>query len=310
MRASFHIESTRSSSRCRSGTSGAKRRSVPMRRSRSAQILEAARSLRTPASRARRSRSGARAYAAAHAAFARELAARRTAARRRHHARIPDRRRPRRRSARTAVVLSEGGHELSTSSPGTCGARVRAPCSPSGGGSLGWNGGAAIGAKLGAARSAGGRADGDGSYLFSQPSTVHWMARRYATPFLQVVYNNGGWKAPTRRGDRDASRWRRQSRRRYRYRRLLPSPTMRHRRGCGRRVCAQDFASGRDRAGARGCARGSARRAALCRDRCAARGALIAIKLTAKATSTAGTRARRWSGSTVSFPVASAAARH
>jgi acetolactate synthase-1/2/3 large subunit len=22
------------------------------------------------------------------------------------------------------------------------------------------------------------------------------MARRYGTPFLQVVYNNGGWKAP------------------------------------------------------------------------------------------------------------------
>ncbi len=28
------------------------------------------------------------------------------------------------------------------------------------------------------------------------PSTVHWMARRYSTPFLQVVFNNGGWQAP------------------------------------------------------------------------------------------------------------------
>ena len=37
---------------------------------------------------------------------------------------------------------------------------------------------------------------GDGSYMFSVPSTVHWMARRYQTPFLQVVYNNRGWKAP------------------------------------------------------------------------------------------------------------------
>ena len=37
---------------------------------------------------------------------------------------------------------------------------------------------------------------GDGSYMFSVPSTVHWMARRYATPFLQVVFNNRGWKAP------------------------------------------------------------------------------------------------------------------
>jgi acetolactate synthase-1/2/3 large subunit len=37
---------------------------------------------------------------------------------------------------------------------------------------------------------------GDGSYMFSQPSTVHWMARRYETPFLHVVYNNRGWRAP------------------------------------------------------------------------------------------------------------------
>jgi acetolactate synthase-1/2/3 large subunit len=37
---------------------------------------------------------------------------------------------------------------------------------------------------------------GDGSYLFSVPATVHWMARRYRTPFLQIVYNNRGWKAP------------------------------------------------------------------------------------------------------------------
>ena len=28
------------------------------------------------------------------------------------------------------------------------------------------------------------------------PSSVHWMARRYGTPFLTVVYNNGGWKSP------------------------------------------------------------------------------------------------------------------
>ena len=37
---------------------------------------------------------------------------------------------------------------------------------------------------------------GDGSYMFSAPSTVHWMARHYRTPFLQVVYNNRGWRAP------------------------------------------------------------------------------------------------------------------
>jgi acetolactate synthase-1/2/3 large subunit len=32
--------------------------------------------------------------------------------------------------------------------------------------------------------------------MFSQPSTVHWMARQYRTPFLQIVYNNRGWKSP------------------------------------------------------------------------------------------------------------------
>ena len=37
---------------------------------------------------------------------------------------------------------------------------------------------------------------GDGSYMFSVPSSVHWMARKYETPFLQVIYNNGGWRSP------------------------------------------------------------------------------------------------------------------
>jgi acetolactate synthase-1/2/3 large subunit len=32
--------------------------------------------------------------------------------------------------------------------------------------------------------------------MFSVPSTVHWMARQYATPFLTVVFNNRGWQAP------------------------------------------------------------------------------------------------------------------
>ena len=37
---------------------------------------------------------------------------------------------------------------------------------------------------------------GDGSFMFSVPSSVHWMARRYATPFLQIIFNNRGWKSP------------------------------------------------------------------------------------------------------------------
>jgi acetolactate synthase-1/2/3 large subunit len=66
----------------------------------------------------------------------------------------------------------------------------------SGGSSLGWHGGAAIGVKLARPGHTVMCLTGDGSYLFSQPSVVHWMARRYQTPFLQVIYNNGGWKAP------------------------------------------------------------------------------------------------------------------
>ena len=66
----------------------------------------------------------------------------------------------------------------------------------SGGGSLGWNGGAAIGAKLAAPEATVVAVSGDGSYMFSVPSSVHWMARRYATPFLHIVLNNGGWKSP------------------------------------------------------------------------------------------------------------------
>jgi acetolactate synthase-1/2/3 large subunit len=66
----------------------------------------------------------------------------------------------------------------------------------SGGGSLGWNGGAAIGFKLANPEKTIAAIAGDGSYMFSVPSSVHWMARRYRTPFLQVVLNNGGWSAP------------------------------------------------------------------------------------------------------------------
>ena len=66
----------------------------------------------------------------------------------------------------------------------------------SGGGALGWNGGAAFGAKLAAPEKTVVALTGDGSYMFSVPASVHWMAAKYKAPFLQVVYNNRGWKAP------------------------------------------------------------------------------------------------------------------
>ena len=65
----------------------------------------------------------------------------------------------------------------------------------SGGASLGWSGGAALGMKLAKPAKTVFSLIGDGSYLFSVPSAVHWMARKYKTPFLQVIYNNGGWRA-------------------------------------------------------------------------------------------------------------------
>jgi acetolactate synthase I/II/III large subunit len=66
----------------------------------------------------------------------------------------------------------------------------------SGAGSLGWNGGAAIGAKLAEPESTVVAICGDGSYMFSIPSTVHWLSRQYGAPFLQIVLNNRGWRAP------------------------------------------------------------------------------------------------------------------
>ncbi|KAF8802178.1 thiamine diphosphate-binding protein [Phlegmacium glaucopus] len=76
----------------------------------------------------------------------------------------------------------------------------------SGGSSLGWALGAAVGAYVanGMTDKAGVRKKhdlivaivGDGSYLFGVPSSAYWMARKYDTPFLTIVLNNGGWKSP------------------------------------------------------------------------------------------------------------------
>jgi acetolactate synthase-1/2/3 large subunit len=66
----------------------------------------------------------------------------------------------------------------------------------SGGGSLGWNGGAAVGIKMALPEATVVSLTGDGTYMFTAPSSVHWMSRHYQTPFLHVVYNNRGWKAP------------------------------------------------------------------------------------------------------------------
>ncbi len=65
----------------------------------------------------------------------------------------------------------------------------------SGGGSLGWAGGGAV-AKLAAPDKTVVCLVGDGSFLFGVPSSSQWVARRYRTPALTVIYNNRGWKPP------------------------------------------------------------------------------------------------------------------
>jgi thiamine pyrophosphate-dependent acetolactate synthase large subunit-like protein len=69
-----------------------------------------------------------------------------------------------------------------------------------GGGGLGWSGGAALGIKLATDAENGGRNKGkfvvqivgDGSYLFSVPGSVYWIAERYQIPVLTIVLNNKG----------------------------------------------------------------------------------------------------------------------
>lgn len=66
----------------------------------------------------------------------------------------------------------------------------------SGGGSLGWAGGAAVGAKLAAPGRTVVSLVGDGSYLFGVPASAQWLARRYQAPSLTVIFDNQGWKGP------------------------------------------------------------------------------------------------------------------
>ncbi|HEY2699703.1 MAG TPA: thiamine pyrophosphate-requiring protein [Pseudonocardiaceae bacterium] len=66
----------------------------------------------------------------------------------------------------------------------------------SGGGSLGWYAGAALGMKLARPEATVVSLVGDGTYLFGVPASAQWVARRYELPSLTVIYDNQGWKAP------------------------------------------------------------------------------------------------------------------
>jgi thiamine pyrophosphate-dependent acetolactate synthase large subunit-like protein len=69
-----------------------------------------------------------------------------------------------------------------------------------GGGGLGWSGGASLGIKLATDVLAGGpgkgdfvcQVVGDGTFLFSVPGSVYWIAQRYDIPTLTIVLNNKG----------------------------------------------------------------------------------------------------------------------
>jgi acetolactate synthase I/II/III large subunit len=132
-------------------------------------------------------------YSAIHAARSKELAAR--------EAPYPDAITPEYLTARVrehlppdALVLNEGitSHNIIADH-----IRANRPGSFfSGGGSIGWNTGAAVGIKLAHPDKTVVVLTGDGSYMASIPSAAHWIAGRYKTPFVQVVYNNRGWKAP------------------------------------------------------------------------------------------------------------------
>lgn len=91
-----------------------------------------------------------------------------------------------------------------------------------GGGGLGWSGGAALGIKLAADktrrhsdRNANENENGnpkqksstapssficqivgDGTFLFTVPSSVYWISQRYHIPILTIILNNNGWNAP------------------------------------------------------------------------------------------------------------------
>jgi thiamine pyrophosphate-dependent acetolactate synthase large subunit-like protein len=81
-----------------------------------------------------------------------------------------------------------------------------------GGGGLGWSGGGALGVKLASDfqhrdEASGDRFGtnkgkfvcqivGDGTYMFSVPGSVYWIAQRYDIAVLTIVLNNKGWNAP------------------------------------------------------------------------------------------------------------------
>lgn len=81
--------------------------------------------------------------------------------------------------------------------------RMRRPLSyfSCGGSGLGWGINAAIGARLACPDKTVIALVGDGSYIFGVPTSTYWVASHYETPFLTIIYNNSGWRAPKHSND-------------------------------------------------------------------------------------------------------------
>ena len=60
---------------------------------------------------------------------------------------------------------------------------------------LGWSGGMALGAKLAAPNRMMVQVAGDGSFYFSNPSSVFAVSQQYHLPILSIVLDNSGWGA-------------------------------------------------------------------------------------------------------------------
>jgi acetolactate synthase I/II/III large subunit len=93
-----------------------------------------------------------------------------------------------------AIVLDESVSNSAVNLPLTARSRP-ASYFGSGGSSLGWGVGAALGAKLAAGERDVVLTVGDGAFVFGAPTAAFWAARRYKLPFLTVIYNNVGWNA-------------------------------------------------------------------------------------------------------------------
>jgi acetolactate synthase-1/2/3 large subunit len=65
----------------------------------------------------------------------------------------------------------------------------------SGGTSLGWSGGGALGIKMARPERTVISLVGDGTYFFTVPASTYWVAEHYSLPFLTVIFDNGGWNA-------------------------------------------------------------------------------------------------------------------